>query len=332
MGDTLTWIGIAFCLSQSAMFSGSNLAFFSLSRLDLEVEAKLDARARRVLGMRQDSNFLLTTILWGNVAINVLLTLLTDSVLTGFLAFFVSTFLITFFGEITPQAYFSRHSLQMASLLAPVLRLYQFVLYPFAKPSARLLDLWLGHETPRYFQEQAFRELLIRHTASHETDLNEVEGRGAANFLDVDDMNAWDEAELLAPASVITLQTDVDLPRFPELTASPSDPFLQLINASGEKWVVITDESGEPRLALDADGFIRGALFSPERFKPYDFCHRPLILRSESRSLAWVIRALARGSKRDEQGVIQDDLVLIWGDTPKIITGADILARLLSGI
>ena len=45
------------------MFSGLNLAFFGLSRLQLEVEAETSARASRVLAMRQDSNFLLTTIL-----------------------------------------------------------------------------------------------------------------------------------------------------------------------------------------------------------------------------------------------------------------------------
>ncbi|MFT7469325.1 MAG: metal transporter CNNM, partial [Candidatus Pseudothioglobus sp.] len=35
--ETLVWIGIIFCISQSAMFSGLNLAFFSLSRLQLEM-------------------------------------------------------------------------------------------------------------------------------------------------------------------------------------------------------------------------------------------------------------------------------------------------------
>ena len=74
------WIGIIFCVSQSAMFSGLNLAFFSLSRLRLEVEvADGNKAALRVLKMRQDSNFLLTTILWGNVGINVLLTLLSGT-------------------------------------------------------------------------------------------------------------------------------------------------------------------------------------------------------------------------------------------------------------
>ena len=53
----------------------------------LEVEAgQGDARAARILAMRRNSNFALCTILWGNVAINVLLTLLVGSVLFGALA------------------------------------------------------------------------------------------------------------------------------------------------------------------------------------------------------------------------------------------------------
>ncbi|HDP98923.1 MAG TPA: DUF21 domain-containing protein [bacterium] len=35
-----SWAGIVFCISQSAMFSGLNLAFFSLTRLRLEIEAE----------------------------------------------------------------------------------------------------------------------------------------------------------------------------------------------------------------------------------------------------------------------------------------------------
>ena len=102
--DTLTWIGIGLCLAHSATFSGLNLAVFGLSRLHLEVEAEGgSAAAAKMIGLRRDSNFLLTTILWGNVAANVLLTMLTDSVMTGAYAFAFSTFGITFLGEIVPQ-------------------------------------------------------------------------------------------------------------------------------------------------------------------------------------------------------------------------------------
>ena len=62
--DLIIWIGIFFCLSQSAMFSGLNLAFFSVTRLRLEIEESNENRAaEKILKMRSDSNFLLTTIL-----------------------------------------------------------------------------------------------------------------------------------------------------------------------------------------------------------------------------------------------------------------------------
>ena len=118
----LAWSGILFCISQSAMFSGLNLALLGISRLRLEVGASAgNPAAVKVLALRKNFNFLLSTILWGNVAINVLLTLLSNSVMAGVAAFFFSTLLITFVGEIAPQAYFSRHALRMGSLLAPLL-------------------------------------------------------------------------------------------------------------------------------------------------------------------------------------------------------------------
>ena len=56
------------------MFSGLNLAFFSVTKLRLEIESKKNnLQALKVARLRQNSNFLLTTILWGNVGINVLL-------------------------------------------------------------------------------------------------------------------------------------------------------------------------------------------------------------------------------------------------------------------
>jgi Cyclin M transmembrane N-terminal domain len=68
------WIGIAFCIAQTGIFSGLNLALFSVSRLRLEIEAAGgNGDAAKMLSLRADSNFTLATILWGNVATNVTL-------------------------------------------------------------------------------------------------------------------------------------------------------------------------------------------------------------------------------------------------------------------
>lgn len=333
--DFYIWLGIAFCVTQSAMFSGLNLAFFGLSRLQLEVEAENNEKARRVLKMREDSNFLLTTILWGNVGINVLLTLLSNSVLIGAAAFFFSTVVITMLGEIIPQAYFSRNALKMASLLSPVLRFYQFLLYPVAKPAARMLDAWLGKESPEFFRERVIRDILLRHIEHHSSDVDDIEGIGALNFLEIDDLFASEEGADVDPKSIIQVKCDIDLPRFPEFTCSKDDPFLQQVHASGKKWVVVCDEAKQPQLLLDADEFLRAALLdernSEQPISPYNYCHRPIIVTDLKTDLGSVIRSMRR-SKKKRQGVIENDVVLVWTDVPRIITGADLFDRLLQGM
>ena len=327
------WIGICFCISQSAMFSGLNLAFFSLTRLRLEVEVSTgNYRAHRVLKMRQDSNFLLTTILWGNVGINVLLALLSNSVMAGLSAFLFSTVLITLIGEILPQAYFSRHSLKMASILAPILRFYQVILYPVAKPVAMVLDWWLGGEGIRFFRERDLMEVIKKHVEADETDVDRLEGLGALNFLTIDDLYVTAEGEPVDPDSIISLPLDGGLPVFPKFESSPSDPFLKQIESSGKRWVIITDDSGNPLVVLDSDDFLREALFDESNFKPYHHCHRPIIVRDLKARLGDVILQLKTSRQAEDSGVIDHDIILVWGLQKRIITGADILGRLLKGV
>ncbi len=331
--DVFTWLGILFCLSQSAMFSGLNLAMFGVSRLRLEVEASSgNNSAKKILAMRKDSNFLLTTILWGNVSINVLLTLLSDSVMAGVSAFLFSTVAITFFGEITPQAYFSRNALRMGALLSPLLRLYQLILYPVAKPSALALDIWLGKEGVQYFHEHSLRAVIKKHIDADESDIDRIEGMGALNFLAFDDLLATQEGEVVHPQSVFELPVSGGMPVFPQYVSSASDPFLKQVNASGKKWVIVTDGSNEPQLVLNANAFLRAALTAEEMVDPNGFCHKPIVVRDGKTLLGQVITRLKVRPERLTDDVIDEDLILLWSYEKRVITGADILGRLLRGI
>jgi hypothetical protein len=331
--NQIVWIGIFVCIAHSAMFSGLNLAFFSLSRLRLEAESAAGNRAaEKVLVLRRDANFLLTTILWGNVGINVLLTLLSNSVMAGVVAFAFSTFLITFLGEIIPQAYFSRRAMRMASLLSPVLRFYQYVLYPVARPSAWMLDKLLGAENIEYLMERQLKGVIEQHIVSEHAEIDEIEGRGALNFLDIDDVPIEDEGQPVDPASIIALPTRVDLPILPEVRAQ-DDPFVRDVNASGHKWVILTDADGNPQLVLDADGYLRSVMMDTENVDGYLHCHRPIVVRDPRSPLGHIIGRLKTGVLADSDDAIQKDIVLLWTDKKKqVITGADLLGRLLRGI
>ena len=331
--DLALLVGIFFCLTQSAVFSGLTLGLFGLSRLKLEIEVESgNQAAAAVLDLRRDANLLLTTLLWGNVSINVLLTLLTDSVLTGLWAFFFSSVCITLFGEILPQAYFSRNALRMGILLVPVIKFYKFILYPVSKPSALLLDNWLGKEGVLYFKEEDIRIMLQKHMESRESDIGRMEGTGALNFLSIDDLPVGDEGEVVDPVSIIPLETEYDLPVFPPFQRTPEDPFLLQVQQSGKKWVIITSVDGNPRLVLNADLFLRDALFGVEPFRPYSYCHRPIVVSDSATPLGEVIQKLRVHPEHSEDDVIDNDLILCWDKKRRIITGADILGRLLRGI
>ena len=333
MQDIVAWLLIAFCVSQSAMFSGLNLAFFSLSRLHLEAEARHGSKsAERILALRRDSNFLLTTILWGNVGINVLLTLISNSVLAGVSAFVFSTVIITFFGEIIPQAYFSRNAMRMAARLERVVRFYQWVLFPVAKPSAMMLDKWLGKEMIEYFRERDLKRILGAHIEADEAELQAVEGIGALNFFEIDDSTVAEEGEILHPDSIIALPVTLDLPVIPATTTEEGRAFIQNVQASGKKWVVLVDEEELPKLVLDADSFLRSAFMSDDTFDPYEHCHRPIVLKNPETTLDVVIKRMKQSQPTANDAALQKDIVLLWHEERRVITGADILGRLLDGI
>jgi len=330
--ETFVWVGILVCVCHSAMFSGLNLAFFSLSRLRLEAEAGAgNHAAAKILALRKNSNLLLTTILWGNVSINVLLTLLSNSVMVGAVAFLFSTFLITFAGEILPQAYFSRHAMRMASLLSPVMRFYQRVLYPAAGPSAWMLDRLIGEEQVLYFRERQLKGVIQSHIDSDGAEIDFIEGRGALNFLDIDDVPIADEGETIDPTSVVRLPTRVDLPLIPDVN-SISDPFVAEINASGKKWVILADEDGSPQLILDADSYLR-AVMSDAPVDAYAHCHRPIVITDPASPLGHIMAELKKDVVAESDAAIDKDIVLLWTpDVQKVITGADLLGRLMRGI
>lgn len=328
MDTVFVWIGIFLCLSQSAMFSGLNLACFSVSRLQLEIQAANDNKdAVKVLRLRRDSNFLLTTILWGNVGVNTLLALLSGSVLGGVAAFVFSTVFITIFAEIIPQSYFSRKALKAAALLSPVLRFYQLVLYPVAKPTAKFLDWWLGPEGVHYLREEMLQQYISTSMGSDDSDIGTFEGRGAVNFLALDGRRVGEEGEILDPSSVVSLPVVDGRLELPQLTRAAEDGFIQRVQASGKQWVVLTDPNGTPHLLLNSDRFLR-AVFSTASVDPHDYCVEPIITNDPQATLEQALM----NAKPTEIDSPEKGVILLWGAEKRITTHADLLRRLFDGV
>lgn len=330
----LIWAGIALCIIQTGIFSGLNVAIFSISRMRLEIEAANGSRdAARMLQLRHNANFTLATILWGNVSVNVLLTLLCHDVLADVGAFLFSTFAITMLGEIIPQAWFSRRALRITAAFKPLIRFYSVLLYVVAKPSALLLDWWLGPEAISFFRERDVRALIMKH-AEAGGEVGKLEATGALNFLDLDDIAVAHEGEPVDPHSVIALPTGADgKPLLPQFEPSAADPFLRQINRSHKKWIVLTNPAGEPRAVLNAHQFLRTVLFDGAQARPQDHLHRPILVTEMQTRLGDVIGRMKVCVNKPGDDVIDNDLILVWGrHCKRIITGADLLGRLLRGI
>jgi CBS domain containing-hemolysin-like protein len=74
----------------------------------------------------------------------------------------------------------------MGSALAPLIRFYQFLLYPVAKPTALVVDWWLREEGIRYYRERDLKTVIRKHIEASESEIDRLEGIGAMNFLSLD--------------------------------------------------------------------------------------------------------------------------------------------------
>jgi metal transporter CNNM len=94
----------------------------------------------------------------------------------------------------------------------------------------------------------------------------------------------------------------------------------------------VTDPDGEPAFVLDSHHFLRDALFNQLEKNQGACWHRTIIVRDMRTRLGDVIGLLKVVQERPDDDVIDNDLILVWGLQRRIITGSDLLARLLRGI
>ena len=175
-----------FLICCSAIFSGLTLAYFSLDIHSLRRRAKAgDLQALVIYPLRARGNLLLTTLILGNVVVNTILSVYLGSLTSGIFASILATTLIFIFGEIGPQALFSRHALAFGSAFAPITRFLIIIFYPIAFPVAYTLDKLLGHAMPTMYSHRELMEIVSEHEDSEHSAIDEDEERiihGALRF------------------------------------------------------------------------------------------------------------------------------------------------------
>ena len=150
------WCLIIALLTLSGIFSGLNLSMVGLDLKDVEMmcegpfetkeEERMGRLARRVLPLRRRGNLLLCTVTLGNVMVNSGLSILMAEFTGGGIAMVVSTALIVIFGEIVPQAIFSRHAITAGAYLSWIVWITMVLTFVVAFPISAILDKILGEE------------------------------------------------------------------------------------------------------------------------------------------------------------------------------------------
>ena len=150
MGAIIAILLAVLLLYASGFVSASEIAFFSLSPVDLsEIEEGKHTSDRRISALLNDSERLLATILISNNFVNVTIIMLCNyffastihfgnSVILEFLLItVVLTFLLLLFGEIMPKIYSAQKTLAFCRFAAPGITFCRSVFYPMASMLVR---------------------------------------------------------------------------------------------------------------------------------------------------------------------------------------------------
>jgi len=167
---------VAILVAAAAIFSGLNISLMSLSVDDLKRKAKLgNTKAKRVLPIRKNAHLSLAAILFANVAVVSMSSLLLEHYFNGWIAGIATTLLMVVFGEVLPQAIFVKRALDFSAFFAPLIQFVSIITYPVSKPLASLLDKILGPEGRHLHTRAELGMLISEHKIGDESELDEDE-------------------------------------------------------------------------------------------------------------------------------------------------------------
>lgn len=206
----MDYIIVTLLVIMSGIFSGLTLGYFSLDLAGLERKVNIgDIHAEKVYPIRKRGNLLLCTLLLGNVAVNSAMAVFLSSIATGLVAGLVSTGLIVIFGEIIPQASFSRHALLVGAKMAWFVRLIILLLYPVTFPISWILDKVLGEEIPTVWGKRELKEIIKQSEDSNKTSVDEDEERIVIGALEFSDKLVADV--MVKPPNIFTVDSSDQL-------------------------------------------------------------------------------------------------------------------------
>ena len=172
----------------TAIISGAETAFFSLSAKDIEyLKTRDKPNTRKVFGLLEQPKMLLANILVANMFINIsiiiassfllgqLLTIAVPQTLLIVIKILIIAFLLVLFGGVLPKVYATQNNMRMVLFAAPVLKLTGGIFSPISRmlvSSSNYIDERLNsNKSDANLSNKDFEqaiELTMGHTATQE--------------------------------------------------------------------------------------------------------------------------------------------------------------------
>lgn len=211
MPDVLSFVLATVLLALSGSFSGLNIGLMMARPDDLRRKARQgDVIAARVYRYRKDGYYLIFCILLGNVGVNTAMSILLGNMTNGVIGGLIATLLITMFGEILPQAIFTQRGYQITRYFFWLLDVIYVLFWPLAKPMSKLLNRWVGKETPQLYSHQELEQIIHEHAERSDSPVDYDESRIAAGALQFSKKTAGDLVTPIDEVFAVDLDDELD--------------------------------------------------------------------------------------------------------------------------
>ena len=202
------WLALILCIALSAFFSATETAYSACNRVKLKtVDGPRKGKAQTALGLLEEYDSLITTVLIGNNLVNIVGTaiatlLFTTRILPGqedlatTVASVMMTVLVLFLGEVGPKTLAKQQPEKYAMAVSGVIRVLVTVLRQLL---AKLVK-------PEQEESQIEDELMTMiDEAQTEGDIEEEEGELIRSAIEFNDQNA---ADIMTPRVDVTALED----------------------------------------------------------------------------------------------------------------------------
>ncbi|GAC1498638.1 MAG: hypothetical protein NVS1B10_00610 [Candidatus Saccharimonadales bacterium] len=190
----------------------------SLNLDELRRKAKLGNRlAIKVLPLRRNPHLTLASILLTNVAAVSATSLFLGQHINGIIAGILSTLLIVIFGEVIPQALFSKNPLIWSNRFAGVLKLMIGITYIVSKPLQLLLDRLFPKQRVQLQTRHELGLIITEHLTDSTSELDEDEVEIMRGALSLSEKRVRDIMTKLKHTYYLTPEMLLDGPKIDEI-------------------------------------------------------------------------------------------------------------------